>query len=341
MSELASLDAYNEQKARIESAVVQAFVTAGDALRVIRDGKLYKAAGFNTFEDCIRAEWQMTRDMAYKLIAASEAVSVLDVDRGIQILPSNERVARELTPLLPVPDTMCEAWREAVDTAEALDGTPLITAKHVKAVVGRYKPIDAEFAVAEEGCTVEDLHTLVRQGAKFGTVYADPPWAYSNQATRASTDNHYETVEPSWLCIPENMPVADLAADEAHLHLWTTNAFLFEAEKVIEAWGFEYKSCFVWVKPQMGIGNYWRVSHEFMLLGVRGGLTFADKGLMSWAQMDRAKHSSKPHAVREMIESASPPNRLELFGREAIHGWHVWGNEVSREHLWGDGIPSV
>jgi hypothetical protein len=32
---------------------------------------------------------------------------------------------------------------------------------------------------------VSDLRGLVAEGVKFGTVYADPPWSYSNQATRA------------------------------------------------------------------------------------------------------------------------------------------------------------
>jgi N6-adenosine-specific RNA methylase IME4 len=57
-----------------------------------------------------------------------------------------------------------------------------------------------------------------------------------------------------------NEPVKDLIADNAHLHLWTTNAFLSEAFDVIRAWGFRYKSCLVWIKPQLGMGNYWRVS---------------------------------------------------------------------------------
>jgi len=187
-------------------------------------------------------------------------------------------------------------------------------------------------------CTIEDLHGLVRKGYTFGTIYADPPWNYGNQATRASTDKHYLTQSVEWMCAPENMPIELLATEKSHLHLWTTNGFIREAFTLIEAWGFEYKSCFVWCKPQMGIGNYWRVSHEFLLLGVRGGETFRDHSLMSWAAIDRTKHSEKPEAVRAMIERASPgPNRLELFGRRAVDGWCVWGNEVSRD-LFTEGI---
>jgi len=53
---------------------------------------------------------------------------------------------------------------------------------------------------------------------------------------------------------------------------------------------------------------------------------------MSWRQLERWEHSAKPEAVRSMIEKASPgPNRLELFGRRAVEGWSVWGNEVERD----------
>ena len=171
--------------------------------------------------------------------------------------------------------------------------------------------------------------SLEQTGQKFACVYADPPWAYGNQGTRGSTDNHYHTLTVDEMCDPEKWPIAKMVADQAHLHLWTTNAFLFESQRLIEAWGFEYKSCFVWVKPQLGMGNYWRVSHEFLLLGVRGNLAFQDRSLISWLESPRTKHSAKPQAIRALIEKASPGPRLELFGREQVTGWTVLGNQVS------------
>lgn len=166
--------------------------------------------------------------------------------------------------------------------------------------------------------TVTELGRLA--GRRFATVYADPPWAYGNQGTRAATDHHYPTMTAAEIAA---LPVREVVAEDAHLHLWTTNAFLFDARVVMEAWGFEYKSCFVWVKPQMGIGNYWRVSHEFLLFGVRGNAPFSDHGLMSWASFDRTGHSRKPEQVRFMVERASPAPRLELFGRRVSEGWTV------------------
>ena len=127
--------------------------------------------------------------------------------------------------------------------------------------------------------------------------------------------------------------VRPLSTDDAHLHLWTTNAFLFRAPEIIKAWGFEYKSCFFWVKPQMGIGNYWRVSHEFLLFATRGSVAFRNRAAKSWLEAKRGKHSSKPEAVRRLIETASPSPRFELFGRHNATGWTVFGNEILRSEL--------
>lgn len=178
-----------------------------------------------------------------------------------------------------------------------------------------------------EMCAEADLSALIESGKKYQTILADPPWSYSNQATRAATDNHYETMSVDEICA---LPIADLSDEVAHLHLWTTNAFLFESKRVMEAWGFEYKSVFLWIKPSMGIGNYWRVSHEFMLLGIKGGLRFNDHSEMSWYSQKRSKHSRKPYEIIKKIEKVSPGPYLELFGRETRPGWTVWGNEIER-----------
>ncbi len=97
------------------------------------------------------------------------------------------------------------------------------------------------------GEVVNDLHELVRNGRRFATIYADPPWPYENEASRAAAVRHYPVMK---LNGPRNEPVEKLAAPNAHLHLWTTNAFLREALDLIDAWGFRYRSTFVWVKDE-------------------------------------------------------------------------------------------
>ena len=213
---------------------------------------------------------------------------------------------------------------EALVGASRARGQPITAAAVVKKA--------AKGAVMQRAAMPNVLHTgdldeLGRQGLKFGTIYADPPWRYDSEGSRGAASNHYATMTVEEIAA---MPVGALAEENAHLHLWTTSSFLFEAKEVMEKWGFEYKGLFVWVKPGLGTGSYWRGSSEFLLLGVRGSCAFADKGLSSWGQFGRSKHSEKPQEIRSMIERASPSPRLELFGRKPAEGWLVWGNEIPR-----------
>lgn len=176
---------------------------------------------------------------------------------------------------------------------------------------------------------VSDLKTLVDLGLKYSTIYADPPWPYTNTASRGAAENHYRTMSTEAIL---SEPVPDLTTADAHLHLWTTNAFLNEAMELIRTWGFEYKSCLLWIKPQMGLGNYWRLSHEFLLLGVRGSLPFRDHSCQSWQLARRTVHSRMPFIFRQLVERVSFGPYLEMYGREKQRdgGWTVSGNQVER-----------
>lgn len=186
-----------------------------------------------------------------------------------------------------------------------------------------------------DALAVRTLDELVGSGRKFSTIYADPPWLYGNQGTRGATGDHYGGMTAAEVAA---LPVKDIVADDAHLHLWTTNAFLFDAREVIEAWGFTYKSCFVWVKPQMGMGNYWRVSHEFCLFGVRGSASFGSRSEMSWREWRRGRHSAKPEPMYELIEKVSPSPYVELFARRRREGWSAWGNQIGTDLFFQEAV---
>lgn len=226
--------------------------------------------------------------------------------------------------LAQLPEDQFEAW-----IASCREAGEEMTQSAALKLAAKLKPEAVQPSIDEyESGAVAHLGELVERGFRYGCIYADPPWAYSNKATRANVEDTYKsTMTVDEIC---EEPVSQLAAADCHLHLWTTNAFLFDARRVMEAWGFEYKSCFVWVKPQMGIGNYWRVSHEFMLLGLRGKPEFRRRDCMSWGEFDRTAHSKKPGAVRKIVESVSPGPYLELYGRETVPNWMVYGNEVAR-----------
>lgn len=173
---------------------------------------------------------------------------------------------------------------------------------------------------------------------KFATFVADPPWRYGNTSTRGAAENHYPTMSIEELCELDVVPTH--AADQAHLYMWTTAGHLPEAFKVMEAWGFEYKTYLVWTKPQMGMGNYFRVSTELVLFGIRGGLRTQTRNTMNYFDAPRQKHSAKPPQFQDLVVANSPGPYMELFSRcnansmltgcqcsKCRLGWTVWGNQ--------------
>ena len=179
---------------------------------------------------------------------------------------------------------------------------------------------------AIEGCFTSLDELLQKHAGAFSCIYADPPWQYDKTVGRAAAAKHYPTMSMDEL---KALPVGELAAEKSHLHLWATAGFLWEGLDLLSAWGFQHEGEFIWCKPQMGCGNYVRVSHEVLLLGVRGQLPFVgDPPEQSWLVSPRRDHSEKPEVFRELVEAVSPSPRLELFGRKPAAGWCVFGNEI-------------
>jgi N6-adenosine-specific RNA methylase IME4 len=175
---------------------------------------------------------------------------------------------------------------------------------------------------------VTSLQTLIDAGRKFRTIVSDPPWAFRDEATRAAASNHYPTMSVKQIAAE---PVQELTADSCFLHLWCPSAFLPQAFEVMAAWGFSYSSSsFVWIKPQMGMGNYWRLAHEYCLLGRKQNPAFLDHSQRSWLEADRTTHSTKPEQFRSIIEKVSPGPWLEMYGRKLPPNtqWMVYGNQV-------------
>lgn len=272
---------------------------------------------------------------AIKLRAERKAGEILS---GMEMKPGPKGNSNTTLPILGITKIQSSRWQRAAKVPEdafidyidsaTQEGKEISTAGLLK-LANTFAPKNQARPPDRTSGICSDLSELIDAGQKFGTIYADPPWRYSNQGTRASTGNHYSgDMSVDDICA---MPIPELAAEKAHLHLWTTNAFLFECPKIFEAWGFEFKSSFVWVKPTIGIGNYWRNSHEIMLLAVKGGQTALSRAEKSWHECKRGHHSAKPEAIRHSIERLSPGPFLELFGRSPRHGWTVFGNQIVEE----------
>src|SRR5256885_12884747 len=112
----------------------------------------------------------------------------------------------------------------------------------------------------------------------FGTILADRPWRFVNRTGKMAPEHRrlsrYGTMTADEIAA---LPVSQLAAPVAHLCLWVPNALLPEGLKVMQAWGFQYKTNMVWHKLRKdggsdgrGVGFYVRNVTEPILFGVRG-----------------------------------------------------------------------
>ena len=165
---------------------------------------------------------------------------------------------------------------------------------------------------------------------RFDIILADPPWRYEHIRTKSRrVENHYPTMTVGDIAV---LPIASIAADDAVLFMWATNPKLPEALHVMASWGFTYRTSAVWVKPQMGMGYYFRAQHEPLLLGVRGKMRPPPPAARprSVINAPRQRHSQKPESVYTLIEGMFPDaSRVELFARARRGGWASWGNEIA------------
>lgn len=166
----------------------------------------------------------------------------------------------------------------------------------------------------------------------WGTICADPPWRFDNVASRGAAEDHYETMSVHEICA---LPVEKIAAKNAHLYLWATDAHLPDVFRLdlFGAWGFKFVQQITWLKvkegrPQMGMGNYYRHASELLLFGVRGRAKVARHDALNFLCVPREEHSKKPDLFQMMIQDMSPSPYLEMFARRALPGWSSWGNQA-------------
>lgn len=167
---------------------------------------------------------------------------------------------------------------------------------------------------------------------KFRVFYVDPPWNYGdkqNTPNLGGAEKHYDSMTIDQLC---DLPVDTLSEKDAVLFLWVTSPLLEECFDIIKAWGFKYKSSFIWDKVKHNMGHYNSVRHEFLLICTKGKCTPDEKKLSDSVQsIERTeKHSEKPVEFMNIIDELyTHGDRIELFCRQPKkENWFYWGNEV-------------
>ncbi len=184
----------------------------------------------------------------------------------------------------------------------------------------------------------EDFKEFINaKDKKYSTILADPPWQFSNRTGKVAPE-HKRLSRYSTLTLKEIMdiPVSLAAEKSSHLYLWVPNALLLEGLKVMDAWGFNYKTHIVWQKVRKdgepdgrGVGFYFRNTTELLLFGIRGKMRTLDPGRsqVNVIKSRKREHSRKPDEQYELIEACSPSGYLELFGRGGRKKWDTWGNQ--------------
>jgi N6-adenosine-specific RNA methylase IME4 len=256
-------------------------------------------------------------------------------DNGERAVRKNMKSQRTTSKLADIGVTKSQSsrWQKLADKSEKDFEAVVETAKS-KSVASTEKV--STTADKKAARTVREKELGKKQKSlpdqKFGVVLADPEWkfkVYSEDGMDRAAENHYPTSVTDAICA---RPVQDIAADDCILFLWATAPMLPDALRVMAAWGFEYKSHFIWNKDRIGTGYWNRNKHELMLVGTRGNIPAPAMGTQLNSVIDApvGRHSAKPEAFYALIEKYFPTlPKIELNRRgPARAGWDAWGNEV-------------
>ncbi len=169
---------------------------------------------------------------------------------------------------------------------------------------------------------------------KYSIIYADPPWRYADKKCNGGAEKYYPTMSINDIC---NLPVKNIANKDAILFMWVTYPMLSEGLKVIDKWGFKYKTIgFQWVKTNrkdrnsffFGLGRWTRGNTECCLIATRGKPKRISTNVGQLIVEPLTRHSEKPDIVRDkIVQLMGDLPRIELFARTTKEHWHCWGND--------------
>ncbi len=188
----------------------------------------------------------------------------------------------------------------------------------------------------------------------FSVIYADPPWRFetwSEEGKDRAPDQHYSTMPIEEICA---LPVSEISAKDAALFLWIYQPMIPHALRLIESWGFRFKTvAYYWVKikggqdrlfysgedVRNGLGYHTRAGAEQVWLATRGkGYDRLSKSESQVVFSPLREHSRKPEEVPEsIVRLCGDVPRVELFGRTSRPGWTVWGDQAQ---LFDQGEPA-
>jgi N6-adenosine-specific RNA methylase IME4 len=281
---------------------------------------------------------QTANDAGEVKVRAERALGQLDRELAPAHRPEKSSQSEGFSaPLANLPSESRASWRklgaleddqfeELIAQARGNEDSGVTTSQLVRAVKDRERQ-DRTAAKRERTTALAALDVAPVLTA-YPVLCADPPWRYESNTTpdTRAIENHYPTMS-----LAEIKALGVPASEDAVLFMWATSPKLAESLEVLEAWGFSYRTCMVWVKDRIGMGYYARQQHELLLIGKRGNLAVPDPSdrPASVFNAPRVEHSVKPQIAYDLIAAMYPDlPRVELFARSIREGWAAWGNEV-------------
>jgi N6-adenosine-specific RNA methylase IME4 len=158
----------------------------------------------------------------------------------------------------------------------------------------------------------EKMHPVL---GEFDVIYCDAPWAYAEVPyfkKSLAIQNQYPTLKKEDLY---NINVESVAKKDCWLYMWAVWAQLPQALKVIEEWGFSYRTCaFVWAKKTKNgkdAKTYGRCctqgSTEVVLCAKRGSPKRYAHNVPQFIEAQTRGNSVKPDEIYDRIDKIVDP----------------------------------
>ena len=167
---------------------------------------------------------------------------------------------------------------------------------------------------------------------KYKTIYADPAW----QIGSIELDKWQSPLSDKYITMTDEeiqaLPIKDLADIDCGLFLWVTHTKLPVGLKLMENWGFKYYCIITWDKGNGWSQHGFHKRTELLLFGYKGKISnvINQEGnfIPTIITEKKSIHSRKPKRLYGLLLNNTAEPRIELFARQRIDGFDVWGNEA-------------
>jgi N6-adenosine-specific RNA methylase IME4 len=238
-------------------------------------------------------------------------------------------------------ETIADGARDKIKGGKAILVDPIEQAAKSAEIDGRRA---AHAARTLNGGRIEDLGKLALSGYRARFIGTDPQWKFLTRSAAGegrSANIHYKTEEVDKI---RNIPVGELAADDAMLGMWVVDWCPQDALDLIAHYGFKHvTTLYTWMKTNgggpgldiwsnstwhMGQGYWTRANPEDCWLATRGNPNRLHADVRQLIIAPVMEHSRKPDEWLSRTERLCEGPYLELQARRTRPGWTSWGDEL-------------